>query len=227
MSNPIITCGDLYREYPMGGSTVRALRGINLTINEGEILIILGPSGAGKSTLLHVLGALDRPTAGLVRFRGTDLSTVSEGKMAGIRASSFGFVFQFHHLMPELNVIENVMVPGIIQPQPDVDLRTRAAELLDEMELSERSKHMPSQISGGERQRVAVARALFNSPDVIFCDEPTGNLDSETGRIIRDLITKLNKEKGITFVIVTHDESFAEIGSRTAHMIDGKVTAVS
>lgn len=226
MSNPIITCGDLYREYPMGGDTVRALRGINLTINEGEILIILGPSGAGKSTLLHVLGALDRPTAGLVRFRGTDLSTVSERKMAGIRASSFGFVFQFHHLMPELNVIENVMVPGIIQPQPDVDLRTRAAELLDEMELSERSKHMPSQISGGERQRVAVARALFNSPDVIFCDEPTGNLDSETGRIISDLITKLNKEKGITFVVVTHDESFAEIGSRTVNMVDGRVTEV-
>lgn len=222
-SRPIITCRDLQREYRIGESTVRALRGVDVTVQESEILIILGPSGAGKSTLLHILGALEKPTAGLVCFRDTDLSQVSEGETSRLRAGSFGFVFQFHHLIPELSVIENVMAPGLFLSGRK-GLKERASEILEELGLSERASHMPSQISGGERQRVAVARALFNSPDVIFCDEPTGNLDSATGKMIRDLIARLNREKGMTFVIVTHDESFVEMGSRAVRMVDGKIT---
>lgn len=220
--SPIITCEDLHREYRMGESTVRALRGVSVSVEEGEILVILGPSGAGKSTLLHILGALDRPTGGTIRFRDTDLTRASEREAARIRAGSFGFVFQFHYLIPELNVIENVMAPGLFLRERE-GLRERASGILKQMGLSDRAAHMPSQISGGERQRVAVARALFNSPDVIFCDEPTGNLDSATGSMIRDLIARLNEEKGMTFVIVTHDESFVGMGSRTANLVDGKI----
>lgn len=221
-SQAIIRGEDLHREYRMGDSTVRALRGVDIAVKEGEILIILGPSGAGKSTLLHILGALERPTAGLVCFRDTDLSRVSERGAARIRAHSFGFIFQFHHLIPELSVIENVMAPGLFLSERK-GLKKRASEILEELGLSERMSHMPSQISGGEKQRVAVARALFNSPDVIFCDEPTGNLDSATGKIIRDLIARLNKEKSTTFVIVTHDKSFVEMGSRAVNLVDGKI----
>lgn len=221
-TSTIIACRDLQREYRIGESTIRALRGVDITVQEGEILVILGPSGAGKSTLLHILGALEKPTAGLVLFRDTDLSRVSEREASRIRGGSFGFVFQFHHLIPELSVIENVMAPGLFRGNRR-GLKKRASEILEELGLSERMSHMPSQISGGERQRVAVARALFNSPDVIFCDEPTGNLDSATGKIIRDLIVRLNKEKGMTFVIVTHDESFVELGSRAVRMVDGKI----
>ena len=218
----IITCQDLHREYRAGGSTVLALRGVDLAVEEGEILTILGPSGAGKSTLLYMLGALERPTSGIISFKDTDLSQISKKKTARIRAASFGFVFQFHHLIPELSVVENVMAPGLFV-RGGSGLKKRAVEILDELGLAERANHMPSQISGGERQRVAVARALFNSPEVIFCDEPTGNLDSATGKLIRDLIIRINKEKGTTFVIVTHDESFVEMSSRAVRMIDGQI----
>ncbi len=219
----IITCQDLRREYRAGGSTVLALRGVDLAVEEGEILTILGPSGAGKSTLLYMLGALEKPTSGIISFKDTDLSQISKKKTARIRASSFGFVFQFHHLIPELSVVENVMAPGLFVGGR-AGLKKRAGEILEELDLAERVNHMPSQISGGERQRVAVARALFNSPEVIFCDEPTGNLDSATGKLIRNLISNINKEKKTTFVIVTHDESFVEMSSRAVRMIDGKIT---
>ncbi len=223
-ARPLIVCEDLHKEYSVGESVVHALRGASLSINKGEILIVLGPSGAGKSTLLHVLGALDRPTSGTVLFRETEMSDLSQREMAALRRSSFGFVFQFHHLIPELSVIENVMAPGLIARKGKAGSKVRASELLEDLGLSDRAGHRPSQISGGERQRAAVARALFNSPDVIFCDEPTGNLDSETGKLITGLITKLNKEKGITFVVVTHDRSFIEMGSRTVQMVDGRIT---
>jgi lipoprotein-releasing system ATP-binding protein len=195
---------------------------VDLAVEEGEILTILGPSGAGKSTLLYMLGALERPTAGVISFRDTDMSRISKKETARIRGASFGFVFQFHHLMPELSVVENVMSPGLFVGRRG-GLRTRAGEVLREFGLSERANHMPSQISGGERQRVAVARALFNSPEVIFCDEPTGNLDSVTGKMIKDLITDINREKGTTFVIVTHDESFVEMSARSVRMVDGTI----
>jgi lipoprotein-releasing system ATP-binding protein len=220
---PLISCSNVYREYMMGDVSVRALRGVNMQVHAGEILVILGPSGAGKSTLLHILGALDRPSAGEVRFRNRDISRLCTKEMARVRGRSFGFVFQFHHLIPELSVADNVMAPGIIEGSRRAVLRPRAMELLGELGLSARAEHMPSQISGGERQRVAVARALFNSPDVIFSDEPTGNLDTATGGLIRDLIVRLNRDRGVSFVIVTHDESFTELAARTVRLVDGQI----
>ncbi len=220
---PIITCSGLHREYRMGAATVKALRGVDVEVVKGEILVVLGPSGAGKSTLLHVMGALDRPSSGIVKFGDRDLSRLSEGEAARIRGQSFGFVFQFHHLIPELSVLENVMSPGMISRSGGRDLQTRAMELLNELEMTERAKHMPSQISGGERQRVAVARAMFNDPEIIFTDEPTGNLDTATGKLIMDLIAKLNREKDVTFVTVTHDESFSDMATRTIRLVDGTI----
>lgn len=226
-TSAILSCSDLHREYLMGDSTVRALSGVDLDVTEGEVLVVLGPSGAGKSTLLHMLGGIDKPTRGSVRLRGLEITNLPDRRLARLRSLSFGFVFQFHYLIPELSVMENVMAAGRIAGGKPRDLRVRAAELLEELDMSGRAKHMPSQISGGERQRTAVARALFNQPEVILCDEPTGNLDSATGKLIRDLIVRLNRDRGMTFIIVTHDETFGEIAARTARLVDGRITVNS
>ncbi|HHT9118735.1 MAG TPA: ABC transporter ATP-binding protein [Candidatus Hypogeohydataceae bacterium YC38] len=225
--NVILYARDVYKEYKVGKNILRVLNGINLEVTEGEILIIIGPSGAGKSTLLHILGILDSPSSGAVIYRGKNLSELSPRQQAEMRNRYFGFIFQFYHLLPDFTALENVMMPGLIgHALPNwrnvkKASMARAAELLGLVGLGPRAPHRPDQLSGGERQRVAIARALMNEPRIVFCDEPTGNLDTENSLEIQKLILKLNETKGQTFVIVTHDEDFAKIGKRRVRIADG------
>ncbi len=204
-----------------GGLTV--LKNINLSIREGEMAGIIGASGAGKSTLLHILGALDKPTSGQVLFQEKDVALMDENALARFRNTSIGFVFQFHHLLPEFNSIENVMMPGMISGMPYHETEKHALALLDELGLSKRIKHRPGELSGGEQQRVAVARALIQHPKIVLADEPTGNLDTATGNDLFDLFIDLNRKKGITFVIVTHNKSLSDRCHRVIEMADGIV----
>ena len=229
-SKDVLTCAkDITRDYQVGKGTLRVLDEINLEICRGEILMILGPSGAGKSTLLHIFGLLDTPTSGHVVYEGENLSQLSPRSQAEKRNKHFGFVFQFYHLLPDFTALENVMMPRLIgrrQRPSHHDAKTgleKAAEVLDRVGLKDRSHHRPDQLSGGERQRVAFARALINEPAILFCDEPTGNLDTRNSREIQDLILELNASNNQTFVIVTHDENFAELGKRRIRMVDGRI----
>jgi lipoprotein-releasing system ATP-binding protein len=208
------------------------LRGINLSVEEGEMVGIVGASGAGKSTLLHILGALDRPTYGNVLYSGTDVFSLDGNSLAAFRNRVIGFVFQFHHLLPEFSAIENVIMPGLIymgtsgkgsEKFTRDEIRQRAEKLLDEMGLSARKRHRPGELSGGEQQRVAVARALLLEPKVVLADEPTGNLDTATGKDLFNMFVDLNKKKGITFVVVTHNESLSSRCHRTLKMADGRL----
>ncbi|MFQ5862292.1 MAG: ABC transporter ATP-binding protein [Candidatus Brocadiales bacterium] len=224
----LIYVKDIIKDYKIGKSTLRVLNGVNLDIYRGEILIILGPSGAGKSTLLHILGLLDTPTSGQVIYRGKNLSRLSSKQQAERRNRHFGFVFQFYHLLPDFTALENVMMPRLIghKVQSYSDNKTsreKAMEILETVGLKERTLHRPDQLSGGERQRVAFARSLVNEPEVLFCDEPTGNLDTQNSKEIQDLILKLNALNNQTFVIVTHDENFARLGKRRVRIVDGKI----
>ncbi|OGW89802.1 MAG: hypothetical protein A3A73_02400 [Omnitrophica bacterium RIFCSPLOWO2_01_FULL_50_24] len=209
----------LEKRYEGPAGDLRILRGVNLQVSRGDLAFILGRSGAGKSTLLHLLGGLDRSTKGKVEFEGTDLAALGERELAEYRSRKIGFVFQFYHLLPELTVMENVELPSRIAGKR---FPGRAEELLERVGLSARSGHLPSELSGGERQRAAIARALINRPEIIFCDEPTGNLDEETQTSIQKLILDLNEE-GQTFCIVTHEESFAQKGNRIYRLHDGVV----
>ena len=217
--------------YRTGETDLKVLKGISLDLVEGEILAIVGPSGSGKSTLLHLMGFLDRPTVGEVSFRGARLSQTDPVEQAYIRNHKFGFVFQMYHLLPELDALENTLVPLMIRTGAfewmgkGTALKRRARELLVKLGLGERLHHRPSQLSGGERQRVAIARALIGDPEVVFCDEPTGNLDAATSREIQELITRLSKETGKTFVIVSHDPVVATLAGRVIRLVDGRVTA--
>jgi len=211
---------------------LRVLKGIDLSITEGEMVSIVGASGVGKSTLLYILGALDRPTSGEVFFDEIDIFSLNEDSLAAFRNETVGFVFQFHHLMPEFTALENVMMPGLINKGSrgqgvkgpgHKEIVTKAERLLNEMGLSERKGHRPGELSGGEQQRVAVARALLLEPKIVLGDEPTGNLDTETGDELFNLLVELNKEKGITFIIVTHNESLSKRCHRTLRMVDGKI----
>lgn len=212
----------LEKDYEGPRGKLHILRGLALELKEGEATFILGRSGSGKSTLLHLLGGLDRPTKGAVEFKGQDLSVLDEESLAEYRNKRIGFVFQFYHLLPELTVRENVEVPSFIAHKRR---RDRAADLLKRVGLWERRDHLPSELSGGEKQRAAIARALINEPELIFCDEPTGNLDEETAESVHQLIFDLNKE-GQTFCIVTHEESFAERGNRMFRLHEGVVHEV-
>ncbi|NOZ24284.1 MAG: ABC transporter ATP-binding protein [Planctomycetes bacterium] len=219
----------LEKAYLMAQHTLSVLRNIDLSVYEGEFLTVLGKSGSGKSTLLHVLGALDRPTGGTVRFRGEDLYALSNHELSRLRSKTFGFVFQFYHLLADFNALENVMLPSLVGGEGEArkgrkERRSRAAELLARVGLEDRATHRPAQLSGGERQRVAVARALMNDPDILFFDEPTGNLDTKTGEAVHDLIVGLNKEEGKTLVLVTHDRELAKKAGRVVHIVDGKIT---
>ncbi|MEW6354738.1 MAG: ABC transporter ATP-binding protein [Planctomycetota bacterium] len=219
----------LEKAYVMAQRTLPVLRGINLSVYEGEFLAVLGKSGSGKSTLLHVLGALDRPTSGAVRFRGEDIYALSNRGLSQLRSKTFGFVFQFYHLLADFNALENVMLPALIGRQGEEkknrgERRSRAASLLARVGLEDRAVHRPNQLSGGERQRVAIARALMNDPDILFFDEPTGNLDTKTSEAVHDLILGLNKEEGKTLVLVTHDRELAKKAGRMVHIVDGKIT---
>ena len=214
---------DIRKSFPMGGQQVTALRGVRFDIARGELLAIVGASGAGKSTLLQIIGTLDRPTSGTVLFEGKDLFRLSEQEQAEFRNRRIGFVFQFHHLLPEFTALENACMPALIQNRPQAQVHAEAAALLKEVGLEQRLQHKPGQLSGGEQQRVAVARALMQKPDLVLADEPTGNLDTHTGEALFDLIRKLNREHGITFVIVTHNDKLSSQADRIIHMEDGLV----
>jgi len=201
--------------------SLEVLKDIDLTIQKGEIVSIVGPSGAGKTTLLQIIGTLDRPDTGSVFIDGIDTTTLSQKKLSDFRNRHIGFVFQFHQLLPEFTAIENIMIPAYIAGVNTKEARRRAEELLQFMGLSDRAKHKPNELSGGEKQRVAVARALINNPDVILADEPSGSLDSKNKEELHQLFFDLRDKYGQTFVIVTHDEGLASITDRTIHMRDG------
>lgn len=209
------------KSYPMGASRLEILRGINLEVKAGEAVCIVGSSGAGKSTLLHILGTLDRPTLGKVVFKGVDLTRESDERLAEFRNKSMGFVFQFHHLMSEFTALENVMMPCRIAGLSIQESKNEASQLLELMNLGSRLNHYPSELSGGEQQRVAIARALVRKPEVLFADEPTGNLDTANAERIQDLFFELKRRLNLTLIVVTHDPDFARKFPRMLRMKDG------
>jgi lipoprotein-releasing system ATP-binding protein len=213
----------LHKSFPMGEQIVTVLKGINLSIQRGELIAVVGASGAGKSTLLHILGLLDRPTTGTVRFEGQDLFQFSEAAQAEFRNKRIGFVFQFHHLLPEFTALENTCMPALIQRRQADEVEAEAAAILKEVGLGARLHHKPGELSGGEQQRVAVARALLQKPDLVLADEPTGNLDTHTGEALFNLMRELNKARGTTFVIVTHNDKLSAQADRIVHMQDGQI----
>lgn len=221
-----ISAEGLTKSYNVGGGELRVLKGIDLTIEPGEMIVIHGPSGAGKSTLLHILGTLDRPTTGTVRYGDLGVSGLGEKKLAGLRNERVGFIFQFYHLLPEFTALENVVLPAMVGGKQLGESRQRARKLLESVGLSDREKHKPDELSGGEQQRVAIARAFTNEPEVVFADEPTGNLDEQNSREIYGLMERLNEEYGTTFVIVTHEPSLAKAAGRSLRMIDGRIEEI-
>ncbi|MEE9274454.1 MAG: ABC transporter ATP-binding protein [bacterium] len=204
---------------------MRALNGVDLDIFPGEMVAVMGASGVGKSTLLHVVGALDRPTRGEVNFRGEALFGRTDAELAQFRNRSLGFVFQFHHLLPEFSALENVMMPGLLGGDPRREVEERARNLVERVGLGDRAAHRPAEMSGGEQQRVAIARALVNRPALILADEPTGNLDSGTSESIFELLRELNIAEKLTIIIATHNGSFAERLDRVVVMVDGRIAA--
>lgn len=202
---------------------IEVLKGVELTIMPGEMLAIEGASGAGKSTLLHILGALERPTEGMVYFQKIDLMDRSDGELAEIRNRHIGFVFQFHHLLPEFSAVENTMMPGLIQGMSPKEAIRNAEKILVQLGLGDRLQHKPGELSGGEQQRVALARALMLNPRVILADEPTGNLDTKTGRDVHTLMVRINQEQGITIVVVTHNPALATRMTRRVLLVDGRL----
>ena len=220
---PILQAKEIRRSFFVGGSEIEVLRGVDLKIKEGQSLAILGQSGAGKSTLLNILGGLDKPTNGTVSFQGQDLTDYSGENLALFRNKNLGFVFQFHHLLPEFSALENVMMPGLIGEIPRHEMMERSAELLEDVGLGGRMTHMVGKLSGGERQRVAVARALVLSPDLVLADEPTGNLDSETGAQVADLLLDLNLRMGGALVVATHNRGFADRLESSFTLADGRI----
>ncbi len=221
MSEPLVRAAALRRSFKTGGGEIEVLSGIDLTIEVGETVSIVGTSGVGKSTLLHILGALDRPTSGSVAFNGEDVFSRPTDELARFRSESLGFVFQFHHLLPEFNAIENVMMPGLIANMPFDIVRERAIGLLEEVGLAHRIDHPVGKLSGGERQRVAVARAVLREPALILADEPTGNLDPKTGDQVLGLLMKLNETHNSGLVVVTHSPEIAERFGRHLVMTGG------
>lgn len=203
--------------------SLAVLSDVSLTVGNNEIITIVGPSGAGKTTLLQIAGSLDRPDSGKVIYDGTDLSGLNDRRLSEFRNRNIGFIFQFHQLLPEFTAVENAAMPALIAGTPRRKAFDKASELLDMLGLGERLRHKPSEMSGGERQRTAVARALINDPRVVFADEPTGSLDSRNRDEIRTLMADLRRRLGQTFVIVTHDPSVSEIADRTIHMADGRI----
>jgi lipoprotein-releasing system ATP-binding protein len=203
--------------------SLRVLQGVDVRIRSGEIVTISGSSGAGKSTLLHILGTLDKPDEGEVELDGTRIDNLKGARMAAFRNRHMGFVFQFHHLLPEFTALENVCIPGWIAKAPRRDVEKRGRELLDRLGLSDRAEHKPGALSGGEQQRVAVARALVNNPSIVMADEPTGNLDSANARELHQWFFRLREEFGQTFLIVTHNEELAAMSDRVLHMRDGRI----
>ncbi|TET15302.1 MAG: ABC transporter ATP-binding protein [Dehalococcoidia bacterium] len=219
----MIELHDVWRLYRMGGETINALAGIDLKVSEGEFVTIVGPSGSGKSTLLNIIGGLDTPTIGRIEVDGQDLSKASDRDLSLYRNKKVGFIFQTFNLQPTHTALENVSLPLVFAKVPLWRRKRIAREVMETVELSDRLRHKPNQLSGGERQRVAIARALVNDPKILLADEPTGNLDSKTGEQIMGLLTRLNKERGITLLLVTHDLKTADYADRMLRMLDGQV----
>ncbi|MDE6528989.1 MAG: ABC transporter ATP-binding protein [Muribaculaceae bacterium] len=219
----MISLRDIRKSY----DSLEVLRGVGLDVSRGEVVAIVGPSGAGKTTLLHIMGTLDRADSGIVSYDGRDLSQLSDNALARFRNSSIGFVFQFHQLLPEFTMLENVAMPALIGGMRRKEALGKAAELIDYLGLSDRAAHRPAQLSGGERQRAAVARALVNRPAVVLADEPSGSLDSHNRKELHRLFFDLRRDMGQTFVIVTHDESLAADCDRMVHMSDGMIVSIS
>ena len=215
----MLSANDIHKKY----GPVEVLKGVDITINSGEIVSIVGPSGSGKSTLLHILGTLDKPDRGEVFLSQENISRLQGNKLAGFRNKHIGFVFQFHHLLPEFSALENVCIPSWLTSRNKNEVKQKAQELLKILGLSQRLENKPNQLSGGEQQRVAVARALINKPDIVFADEPTGNLDTANAKELHNLFFDLRKEFGQTFLIVTHNEELAQLSDRTLTMKDGKI----
>jgi lipoprotein-releasing system ATP-binding protein len=214
---------DVYKGFTKGNTWLDVLKGVTLEVSGGEMLAVVGPSGSGKSTLLYLIGALERPDRGMIRFHGHDIFQFSEQEQAAFRNQHVGLVFQFHHLLPELTALENVMLPGLMARRVRREVLAEATVLLTTMGLAERMGHRPGELSGGEQQRVAIARALVNHPDLVLADEPTGNLDRQSGEAIQGLLRSLNQERKQTFIVVTHNEAFAKALDRTVRLIDGEL----
>jgi lipoprotein-releasing system ATP-binding protein len=224
---PLLAVRGLTKVFEHGGRRLHVLRGIDLHVAQGEMVSIVGQSGAGKSTFLHVIGTLDSPTSGALRFEGEALDRLPPDRLAEVRNRKIGFVFQFHHLLPEFTALENVMMPGLIGRLPRDAAEARARELLSRVGLAERLAHRPGELSGGEQQRVALARALILEPRLLLADEPTGNLDSQTGASIHDLLFDLNRLLGTTMILATHNEGLAARMPRRLRMIDGTLEDIA
>jgi lipoprotein-releasing system ATP-binding protein len=224
MSDSIIAQG-VVKSFARDGERVEVLKGVDCSIAPGDLAAVVGPSGVGKSTLLHLLGGLERPTAGSIRYGHTDLVSLSDLALARFRNQHIGFVFQFHHLLPEFSAVENVMMPLLIRRHGAPEARARAVHLLTRVGLGARLQHRPGELSGGEQQRVAIARALVGEPAVLLADEPTGNLDSKTGEEVFELIRELNRERRLTCVLITHNEELARRTDRTLRMLDGRMVS--
>lgn len=222
----IIQLDNVHRDFEMGDSVVKAIDGINVEINKGDFVVIIGPSGSGKSTMMNLVGALDLATEGEIYLDGQDIEHMEESELAQVRGSKIGFVFQTFNLIPTLTALENIALPMIFHGYDKEERVARAEKILKSVKLNHRSTHFPSELSGGERQRVAIGRALANSPEVILADEPTGNLDTKTGKEIMNLFRDLNK-KGKTIILVTHDMNILKYASKVLRICDGKVEQVS
>ncbi len=227
MKSIILRAENIHKIFSLGKDVkLHVLKGISLEVKRGEIISIVGASGAGKSTLLHILGALDKPSDGRVFIDGIDIFKMSDSELAKFRNQKIGFIFQFHHLLPEFTALENVVMPALIGGKSLSEAKEKAYELLKEVGLADRINHKPSELSGGEQQRVAVARALMNSPDIVLADEPSGNLDSKNAEALHELIIELNKKIGQTFIIATHNEKLAERSDRIVKIVDGKIQEI-
>lgn len=220
-TNKVLRCRDVKRSYQIGPERLDILKGVNLEIERGEMLSVMGASGAGKSTLLNLLGALDRPDEGYIELAGNDLSNLSESQAAKIRNRHLGFVFQFHHLLPEFSATENLAMPLLLRGEKKRDAFGRAETLLSDLGMDHRGGHKPAELSGGERQRVAIARALIGRPDILLMDEPTGNLDNRNAGRVLEQIQRLNEDFGVALILVTHDPGIASQMGRSFDLVDG------
>jgi len=223
INKPIIELKDVWKIYQMGDVQVTALNGLQLTVRKGEFLSIMGPSGSGKSTAMNMIGCLDIPSRGTILLDGKDISSLGESNLAQIRGRKIGFIFQQFNLIPTLTALENVTLPMIFQNIPKGERLERAKKLLKMVDLADRMDHKPNELSGGEQQRVAIARSLANNPEVVLADEPTGNLDSKTGSTVMDFLRKLHENEGKTIIMVTHDEDIAKNADRIEYLKDGKI----